>query len=416
VSPTPRAAVLLGALALSALILPLGLVALAAVALIAASAVDALSVRAEPVVRRSLPSVLSRAVPVAIELSTTATGGGTVQVRQSTPPGLSLEPAEGGRELRGELTALRRGRHALPAPGVRCAGRLGLGAWYHQPGGAADVHVYPDLVTARRLVLAARNSAALGSSRRARGPIGIGTDFESVRDWQPDDDIRHVNWRATQRTGHPMTNQYRLERAREIVFLIDAGRLMAAPLAGAATRLDAAMDALAAVGLVADDLSDRCGAIAFDAEIRGRLSPRRGGGAATVRAFFDLQPRPIDSDYTRAFQLVAGKKRALVMVFCDLFDDSAAEVLIEAVPILVRRHAVIVASVSDPDLSDLLRTPPERALDVYAAAAALDLLDARSRATALISRAGARVVEAPPDRFAAACVRGYLTAKSRLLL
>jgi uncharacterized protein (DUF58 family) len=416
VSPTPRSALLLGALALSALVLPLGIVALAALAVAAATIVDALSVRAEPTVTRSLPRVLSRAVPVAVEVQTAAAKAGKVRVRQPTPEGLALEPSGGGRELRAELVARRRGRVELPAPGVRLAGRLGLGAWYHRPGPGAEVHVYPDLVTARRLALAAREGRTTGSSRRVRGPLGLGTDFESVREWQLDDDVRHVNWRATQRTGRPMTNQYRLEQAREIVFMIDAGRLMAAPLGPGRTRLDATLDALAAVALAADELSDHCGAIAFDAEVRGQLRPRRNGGTAIIRAFFDLQPRPLDSDYLRAFGLVAGGKRALVMVLTDLFDESAARALIEAVPVLSRRHAVVVASASDPDIEGFLRTPPDTATDVYAAAAALDLVDARARAAALIARAGAQVVEAPAERLAAACVHAYLAAKARLRL
>ena len=63
----------------------------------------------------------------------------------------------------------------------------------------------------------------------ARGPLGLGTDFESVRDYTPDDDIRQLNWRATARVGRPMSNQYRLERDRDVVCLVDCGRLMAAP-------------------------------------------------------------------------------------------------------------------------------------------------------------------------------------------
>ena len=66
---------------------------------------------------------------------------------------------------------------------------------------------------------------AVGSSRR--GPLGLGTELESVRDYLPDDDIRQVNWAATARLGRPMSNQYRVEHDRDIVVLLDAGRLIA---------------------------------------------------------------------------------------------------------------------------------------------------------------------------------------------
>jgi uncharacterized protein (DUF58 family) len=90
--------------------------------------------------------------------------------------------------------------------------------------------------------------------------------------------------------------------------------------------------------------------------------------------------------------------------------------MIEAVPVLTRRHSVLVASVADPDLDGLTRRAPQTEADVYAAAAALELLASRTEAAARLRRAGARVVEAPPDALAAACVRGYLQAKARLRL
>ncbi len=135
------------------------------------------------------------------------------------------------------------------------------------------------------------------------------------------------------------------------------------------------------------------------------------------------------------------------MVFCDLLEETAARPLIAAVPVLARRHAVIVASPSDPALLALAAPsgeavargaePVDRAArsgearaapvadrrgrrgrqsDALAAARATiarDVLDARARAAARVQAAGARVLEAPPDRLPAALVAAYLRAKSR---
>ncbi len=414
-SPTPRAAVVLGVIAISALIVPLGLVALAALALAVATIVDAWSVRGTPTVRRTLAPVVSRGVAVPLRISVQAPGARRLRIRQPSPPELAVEPAEGGGALDSRIVARVRGRHVLPELGTRAEGRLGLGAFNRRAGGQAETRVYPDLVAARRLALAAREGRLLDSSRRARGPIGLGTDFESVREWLPDDDVRHVNWAATQRLGRPMTNQYRLEQARELVFLIDAGRLMAAPLRDR-SRLDAALDAVAAVALAADELGDHCGAVAFDAAVRAHLRPRRAGGRAVIQALFDLQPRLVDSDYEQAFRIVAGGKRTLVLMLSDLFDAGAARAMIEAVPVLTRRHAVLVATVTDPDIDELVGGPVRVAMDVYERAVATDLVDSRARAAALLRRAGARVVEASPQAFAGACVRAYLAAKATLRL
>src|SRR5207244_3259584 len=146
VSPTPRAALLLGALAPTMLVLPVWLVALGALAVVGAVAADALAVRRRIEVERRVPPILARGV----------------------------------------------------------AAPLGLGCWFQRPGEESTVLVYPDLPEARRLATAVRRGR-FRLEGRARGPLGLGTEFESVRDYQPDDDIRQVNWRASQRMERPMS-------------------------------------------------------------------------------------------------------------------------------------------------------------------------------------------------------------------
>jgi uncharacterized protein (DUF58 family) len=417
-SPSPRLAALLAVAALGILVVPPALAGLAVLGLLAAAVADAYEVRAAPRLERSVPPVLSRGVPSALGIEVAPAGGG-VRVRQPVPPDLALMPSEADGALQAVIVPRRRGRHVLPAPAVRVEGRLRLGRTTHRVGTDEEVLVYPDMPAAHRLVAAVRQGRFRDPGVLTRGPLGLGTDFESIRDYLPDDDIRQVNWRATARTGRPMSNQYRVEQDRNVICCVDAGRLMAAPVGASATperrltRLDAALDAAVAVALVADEIGDQCGALAFDDRVRRRLPPRRRGGQAVVSALFDLEPTTADSDYELAFRSVGGGKRSLVMVFTDLLEEAAARGLVEAIPVLARRHHVVVAGVRDPDLDRLVRTPPAQVLDVLAASVVLDALDARARVAAELRRAGAEVLEAPAETLAAACVAAYLRAKAR---
>jgi uncharacterized protein (DUF58 family) len=135
-----------------------------------------------------------------------------------------------------------------------------------------------------------------------------------------------------------------------------------------------------------------------------------------VQGIFDLEPTGADSDYELAFRQVSGMKRAYVLVFTDLLEEAAARPLIEAVPVLARRHAVAVASAADSDLLGLTTQPPETPADVYRSAAAIDVLNARARVGTSLRAMGAEVLEAPVDKLAAACVDAYLRAKVRARL
>jgi uncharacterized protein (DUF58 family) len=412
VSPRPRAALALAAVAATALVLPAPIVVAAVLAVAAAIAVDALTARRPPRVERRAPKVLARGVPAPLALEVEE--GRAVRVRQPLPPDLDLDLREADGGLEASLVGRRRGRHQLPAPAARVDGPLGLGCWYHRPGEESEVLVYPDLPGARGLASAVRQGH-FRSEGRTRGPLGLGTEFESVRSYLPDDDVRQINWRATQRLGRPMSNQYRVERDRDVICVIDCGRLMAAPL-GDQTRLDAALDAALAVAAVADELGDRSGAIAFDSEVRRSLAPRRRGARALAAALFDAEPRAVDSDYERAFAALGEAKRAFALVLTDLLDEAAARPLVDALPVLARRHVVAVASAADAELDRALESTPERPVDVYRAAVALDVRRAREQAAARLRHAGAEVLEAAPEVLPATCVRAYLRAKARALV
>jgi uncharacterized protein (DUF58 family) len=418
VTATPRAAYVLAALAVVALVVPpaaaLALGALAA-ALVVADIARARA-RGRLRVRRTVPRVLSRGVAARLTVATDDPRPGRILVRQAQPPDVVVVPTVGTGALDAQLVAHRRGECVLPPITARRTGPLGLGRCTFDGAGEARLLVYPDVHAAQRLVVALRRGRFRDPGLRTRGPLGLGTDFESIRDYLPDDDVRQINWTATARTGRPMSNVYRIEQDRDLVCLLDAGRLMSAPVDARTTRLDACVDAVTMVALVADELGDRCGVTVFDAAIRKRLTPRRKGGHTVVHTILDVEPRDVDSDHDLAFRSVGEVKRALVIVFTDLVDMAAARSLLEAVPVLARRHAVVVASVRDPDLDAAVRRPPSSRRDVYAAAVAVDVLDERRRVAARLRHAGAAVVEARPTQLGPVCVRTYLQLKARARL
>lgn len=412
-SPTPRAAALAGLLAVSALLLPLALVTTGVIVLGVSVVVEAFAVRRRPEIERTLPRLLVRGSPGELRASARPQLG-TVRLRQPSTPDIGVEPAEGEGSIDARILPRRRGRHELPPVGARREGPLGLGRWSAKSHAddTTEVLVYPDIVRARRLAHAVRRGTFRAGGQHRRGPLGLGTDFESVRDYVPDDDIRQVNWQATARLGHPMSNQYRIEQDREVLLVIDAGRLMGAPLESG-TRLDAALDTAVAIAAVAEELGDRCGVIAFDAAIRRHVRPRRAAADGITRALFDLEPAPVDSDYELAFRTALGGKRAFVLVLTDIVDESAARPLVEAVPLFARRHALAVASAVDPDLASLILTSPAMVGDAYAMSVAVDVRTARDHAITLLRHSGAQVIQAPGPQLPAVCVSAYLRAKSR---
>ncbi len=417
--PTRLAALVVAVLAIASVALPVPVfVPFALLGAIAGCVlVDLWAARQRVVsLERTRPSTLSLLVAVPFRAAVNGLGQArAVRVRQPVPPTLSIEPPwASGAVLEGELTGRHRGVHLLLPVTVRAAGPLGLASVDHTVGVVEKVTVFPDLPKARRLAAARRRGRATDEGR-IRARLGLGTEFETIRDYSPDDDVRQVNWIATSRVGRAMSNQYRVEENRDLVCVVDTGRLMASP-AGVMSRLDVALNAVAVLAVAAEEAGDRVGTLAFEAKVTRQLAPRRRGAEAVVRALFDLEPIEVESDYERAFYAVGRLKRALVVVFTDLVDDGAARTLIAAMPVLARRHAVLVASCTDPDLLRATSQPPYDTLGVMREAVAAELLTSRRRVVKLLQSLGAVVVEAPPETLGSACVGAYLKLKQHARL
>jgi uncharacterized protein (DUF58 family) len=402
----------LAALAVAVIVLhlpPAAVVVLLALGLGIVAADLGVAMRARPGFERGSLPTLARQVAHPFSVRVDVDRGRTERIRQPLPPELAADPAEfAGTHLDGVIVGRNRGVHPLPAAVARVTGPLGLASCDLDGADPMTVTVLPDLPRARRLSAARRRGRS--TEARAWNRLGIGTEFETIRDYSPDDDIRQVNWLATARVDRPMSNQYRVEENLDVMCLLDCGRLMASPI-GDATRLDVAMEALCVLAVAADDAGDRIGAVAFAGSLLRVIEPRRRAAEPVVRALFDLEPIEIESDYERAFQAVSGRKRTLVVVLTDLVDAAAARTLVSVMPVVVRRHRVIVASCRDPDLEEARLASPVDVRDVLRAAASLDLLTARRRTVAHLRRMGCEVVEADPEALGPACVSAYLRVK-----
>jgi uncharacterized protein (DUF58 family) len=105
-----------------------------------------------------------------------------------------------------------------------------------------------------------------------------------------------------------------------------------------------------------------------------------------------------------------------VVVFTDFTDSTAAELMIESLGRVLRRHLVIFVVLRDAELEDLAAAKPETPEDVARAVVASALLRERETVVVRLRRMGAHIVDAPADRVAVDLVNTYLDLKRRDLL
>jgi uncharacterized protein (DUF58 family) len=133
-----------------------------------------------------------------------------------------------------------------------------------------------------------------------------------------------------------------------------------------------------------------------------------------IDLLFGLEPRLEAPDYPGAFSgvLRRHRRRALMVLFTDLSERSVLEPLIRAVPVLLRRHVLLIASVRDPEVEAMARAVPTTSEAAYEKAAAAGFLDWRDGAAALLRRMGVRTFDLHPRELAGRMADEYLRVKA----
>ena len=352
------------------------------------------------------------------------TGGRSVRVLvrdlvppslRPTPPRIDARVVPGPSTLRYTVRPARRGRFELGPVVIRTFGPLGLAGRQGVAEVRSTLKVYPHLPGRRQVEGRLRRTRLLEVGSRSARIRGRGLEFDSLREYHPDDEFRRINWVATARSPRAIANVHREERNQQVLLMLDAGRALAGTVAGA-PRYEHALDASVALASLAVTVGDRVGAFVFMDRVLAGVPPRADAAqpGRILDALFDVEPQPHASDYLGATgtTLARFRRRAMIVMFSDLADEAALDPLLRAVPILARRHLVVVAEVSDPHVRATARSVPGSAAAAYRKAAAVRTEAQREVAARRLAQLGASVVDSPPGELAVALADEYLRAKA----
>jgi uncharacterized protein (DUF58 family) len=242
---------------------------------------------------------------------------------------------------------------------------------------------------------------------------GQGTEFDSLREYVPGDDVRSIDWRATARSTMVVVKTWRPERDRHVLIVLESGRTSAGRV-GDQPKLDHSMDAALLLATLASRAGDRVDLLIVDREVRASVV---GEPAATmlstfVNAMAGVEPILVETDHRLLVTEIMSRvsQRSLVVILTGLDTAAITDGLLGVIGPVRRKHRIVVAAVSDPRI-DELRAVREEPGDAYAAAAAEVDVARRAQVERQLRDLGISVVQAPPDTFAPALADHYLALK-----
>ncbi len=200
----------------------------------------------------------------------------------------------------------------------------------------------------RRLQLRSRRAVQtlLGGEYRSAFK-GAGLSFEEVRDYQPGDDVRSIDWNVTARMGHPFVKRYAEDRELTVLLATDLSASQRFGT-GAVAKRAAAAELAAVLAFAAVAHNDRVGLLGFTDAVERYVPPGKGPRHAlrVLRDVLFFEPRGKRTDLAAALDYLnrVHRRRAIVFLFSDFLTEGYEDPFRRA----ARRHDLIAVRTADP--------------------------------------------------------------------
>ncbi len=176
---------------------------------------------------------------------------------------------------------------------------------------------------------------------------GQGIEFDEVREYQPGDEIRSIDWNVTARTGTPFIKRYIEEREMTVMILLD---ISASGIFGSAnqSKLDVMIELIAVLMFSALKNGDKVGLMLFAGEVTRYFPPRKGKSNVLrlIREMLAVEPKAERADIPAVLQFLSRvqKRKAVVFVVSDFQDVRN----FQPFALSRMRHDVVAMTIADP--------------------------------------------------------------------
>ena len=176
---------------------------------------------------------------------------------------------------------------------------------------------------------------------------GQGMEFSEVREYQPGDEVRSIDWNVTARMRRPFVKRYIEERELTVMLVVD---LSGSERFGTVRRFksELASELAAVLAMSAIRNNDRVGAVLFTDRIEHVVPPRKGRRHALrlMRDLLVFEPAGTRTDLPAALEFTGKMIAHKSIIF--VVSDFQAEEIEHPLKLLAQRHDVIAVTVDDP--------------------------------------------------------------------
>ncbi|HWY30967.1 MAG TPA: DUF58 domain-containing protein [Candidatus Acidoferrum sp.] len=183
---------------------------------------------------------------------------------------------------------------------------------------------------------------------------GQGMNFDEVREYQPGDDVRAIDWNVTARMNHPFIKKFVEERELTLMLVVDVSGSGLFGSRGQSKR-ELAAEIASVLAFSAIRNNDKVGLLLFTDEVEKFIPPRKGRSHVlrVIREVLFFEPKRRGTDLVQALEFMGRvlPHKAICAVISDFLSPTATAILPKAeqtaLRIANRRHDVVAVQITD---------------------------------------------------------------------
>lgn len=318
-----------------------------------------------------------------------------------------------------QLRPVERGQYTFGNINALVDGKIGLIRRKIVQKATFEVKVYPSFIKLHQYeLLAISQNLTLQGEKKVR-KVGNSREFDTIKDYVLGDDPRKINWSATARRGHLMTNHFIDERAQNMYCVIDKSRTMKMPFEGM-TLLDYAVNSSLVISNVALKKGDLAGLITFENKV-GVFKKAGHTGAQLyqlMESLYQVETSFQEPDFSALHSFVIRNinQRSLLLFFTNFESVHSLHRQLPFLKLLSRKHLVLVIYFRNTEVDRMLEAKAATTRQIYDQSIARQMLDEKYLIRDELSKAGILSLYTTPKNLNVDVINKYVEIKARRIL
>lgn len=320
------------------------------------------------------------------------------------------------KELTYEVKPLSRGQYVYGSLRLFIRSPLGLLSRRISEEAGQKVAVYPSILQMKKYALVTVSSISKLYGVKKIRRIGHSYEFEQIKDYVRGDDMRHINWKATSRSGAIKTNHYTDEKSQPVYCIIDKSRVMNMAFDGL-TLLDYAINASLVIANTTLQKGDRAGLITFSDKVGTAI--RADNSPGTLRRLLDSlyiqKYRAAESDYEFLFKAIqrVANTRSLIFLFCNFESIYAMQRVLPVLRKINNTHLLVTIFFENAEVEEYAYSPSHSLQEIYSRSVARQMVSDKRQIAYELQNHGIQSIITRPQDLTINTLNKYLELKAK---